>query len=43
MHGFALGAAGFVDDASNRRRMAASVSGQVDALGILQDFALALG
>src|SRR5712692_8874371 len=44
MHGFALGAAGFVDDAlEEAANSGVGERAGVDALGIFQDFALAFG
>src|SRR4029077_3368852 len=44
MHGFALGAAGFVDDAlEEAANCSVGERTGIDALGIFQDFALALG
>src|ERR1700687_4118240 len=44
MHGFALGAAGFVDDAfEEAANGGVGERAGIDALGVFEDFALALG
>src|ERR1700687_5815692 len=44
MHGFALGAAGFVDDAfEEAANSGVGERAGIDALGVFEDFALALG